>query len=109
MPALPFPDTVERYQALVDGLLQRHYGINLGDTPMNDASEVAILMREGIRPFEVVNAHAQDCNLDRIDASPYSLGLRPLAEIEEIQVARSLGFLGEAGATKPKATSGMGL
>ena len=57
----------KQFQAIANRLLEKHYGINLADTHLSDESIVAEAIRFGLRPFEVLNEHADDCDLCRID------------------------------------------
>lgn len=55
------------FQRLAHELLQKHYGIDVGDTSISSERIAAALVKQGVRPFDAVNQHAQACNLDRVD------------------------------------------
>lgn len=77
---------VKRFQRIADLLLERHFGINIGDTGLTDDGRVMGLIEGNVRPFEAVNEHADRYDLDRIDAhGPFPPG--PLKEADEQRVA----------------------
>jgi hypothetical protein len=55
------------FKRLAHELLQKHYGIDFGDTSISSERVAGALVKQGVRPFEAVNQHAQACDLDRID------------------------------------------
>lgn len=55
------------YNRIAHELLQKHYGIDVGDTTIGSPEVSSALFRRGARPYEAVNDHAQACELDRID------------------------------------------
>ncbi len=63
--------TVQRFQRIAASLLQRHYGLELGDTHLCDESIVAQCIAQGYRPYQVIAEHAQEADLDRIDVEGF--------------------------------------
>lgn len=61
------PMTVQRFKQIAASLLQRHYGLELNDTHLWDEVVVAQCIAQGYRPYQVVNEHALEADLDRID------------------------------------------
>ena len=55
------------FKRLAHELLQKHYGIDVGDTSISSERVAAALVQQGVRPFEAVNQQVQACNLDRVD------------------------------------------
>lgn len=47
---------------IIDGLLQRHFGIGIEDTKLD-----FVIPDTGVSPFEEVNAFYDECDLNRID------------------------------------------
>lgn len=77
---------VKRFQRIADLLLERHFGINIGDTGLTDDARVMGLIEGDVHPFEAVNEHADRYDLERIDADgPFPPG--PLNEADEQRVA----------------------
>lgn len=77
---------VKRFQRIADLLLERHFGINIGDTGLTDDGRVMGLIEGNVHPFEAVNEHADRYDLERIDADgPFPPG--PLNEADEQRVA----------------------
>jgi hypothetical protein len=58
---------IQQFQRIAQALLQKHYGLDLGDTLLTEDNIVADCIRQGYRPHEVINEHAQKADLDRID------------------------------------------
>lgn len=86
------PMTVQRFQQIAASLLHRHYGLELKDTHLWDESLVAQCIAQGFRPYEVLNEHAQEADLDRIDKEgfyglPYKAAL---TEQDEAIAAKSV-------------------
>jgi hypothetical protein len=76
----PKPPAVRDHIHIVDTLLQKHYGITIDDTDLEDDAEVNV--EANVRPFQVVNWWAEDHNLSRIDGKIYQSSL-PLTDREE--------------------------
>ena len=74
------------FKRLAHDLLQKHYGIGIDDTTLG--MDVAALVKEGTRPYEAVNQHAQACDLDRIDRKgPFGVpGKDPLTSQDELAI-----------------------
>lgn len=58
---------VQLFQQIADALLQTHYGLSLDDTHLNKEKIVAECISQGFRPYQVINEHAEECDLARID------------------------------------------
>lgn len=86
------PMTVQRFQQIVAVLLQRHYGLELNDTNLWDERIVALLIAQGLRPYQVVNVHAEEADLDRIDKEGfYGVPSKAaLTEQDEVSAAKSV-------------------
>lgn len=61
--------SIETYKATVEALLSRHYGLELGDTPFCQVSEIQLLIDGNVEPFEALNSYAEDCGFERTDLS----------------------------------------
>jgi hypothetical protein len=67
--------SIKSFQKIAEQLLQTHYGLSLNDTMLTESHQVAFLIEAGVRPFEFIVEHAQDCGLERIDAiGPFGIG-----------------------------------
>lgn len=55
------------FRQLTEALLENHYGISVGDTSLSNAKVADQLIRDGVRPFEAINRHAESCQMQRID------------------------------------------
>lgn len=60
-----YPST-EIYTQIVNSLLERHYGITLDDTAF-DADAMARSLQNDIKAWELVNAIAEDADIERVD------------------------------------------
>lgn len=82
---------VALFQALASNMLMIHYGLELNDTELHQNAVVAECIKQGFRPYQVLNEHAEECRLDRIDKEAY-LGLsgEPLTSKDEIRALRSI-------------------
>lgn len=60
-------DEIAAFQSIANDLLIKHYGITLDDTRLCDLNVTVECLQQGHRPFEVVNEHARETELDRID------------------------------------------
>lgn len=60
-----YPST-EVYTQTVNTLLERHFGITLNDTSF-DEEMLAKSIQQGVKAWELVNAIAEDADLERID------------------------------------------
>ncbi|MCK9987776.1 MAG: hypothetical protein AzoDbin1_04248 [Azoarcus sp.] len=84
--------TVHAFQQIAAVLLRRHYGLELNDTNLWDQRIVALLIAQGLRPYQVVNVHATESDLDRIDKSGF-YGVpskEALTEQDEASAAKSV-------------------
>ena len=76
---------VESFKSVATALLKKHYALDLNDTLLTDDHIVQQCIAQGYRPFEVINEHASEADLERIDVSgdygiPSKLQLIPLDE-----------------------------
>ena len=55
------------FQSIADRLLQRHYGIGLGDTLLADEAVVKSYLESNTRPFSAVNDWVEEVDLKRVD------------------------------------------
>lgn len=80
---------VIRYQDIIDGLLMKHYGINLCDTRFDDVALALECMESGELPYEVANRHAEKYELFRTDKHDgYGVPSdMPLGEEDEAAIA----------------------
>ena len=81
------------YCAVIDALLQKHFSIGINDTDLEALAYSNIL--HGFRPFEVVNDHAESCDLVRTDIEGF-YGVYtyvPLTVAEELAVQDCLSSL----------------
>lgn len=74
---------VNRFQAIVAALLEKHYGLALNDTHLGDNSVVAECIKQGNRPYQVVAEHAQEVDLDRIDRYDYGVPSKALITADD--------------------------
>lgn len=58
---------VQKFKAIAACLLARHYGVEIDETSLREQRVCESMMRAGARPYEVVNAHANDIGLFRVD------------------------------------------
>lgn len=96
---------IQLFQQVAQLLLKTHYGHDLNDTRLSEPDYVAVVMENATRPFEYLNMHAEDTDLDRIDLESYGIPskaaltlrdeLRALGQVNPIEV------LGEQPATCP--------
>jgi hypothetical protein len=88
------------YISIANWLLQRHYGLDVGDTSIGSPTVARTLVSQGVRPFEAVNAHAQACKLDRIDTKgrfgvPSRDPLTSQDELAALALVRPVQLLGD--------------
>ena len=74
------------FQQIAQFLLKKHYGLELNDTRLSEPDYVAIVVGNSTRPFEYLNEHAEDCDLDRVDLDgPWGIpSQRPLTQRDEL-------------------------
>lgn len=89
---MPTAEKIQEFQQVSALLLRKHYGLGLGDTRLCEAPYVRILIQGSVRPFEYLNEHADDCNLDRVDLrAQWGIPSQaPLTETEEIGARESM-------------------
>lgn len=58
---------VELFQRIADYMLKKHYGITLDDTYLHKKRIVAECINQGFRPYQVLNEHADESDIVRID------------------------------------------
>ena len=97
---------VKTFQAIATALLQKHFGLELGDTNLTEVNVVQALIEAGHRPFEVINETANDCDLTRIDVRgpwgiPQSVALVPADEMAVLNGIYKTFILGEEIPTCP--------
>jgi len=80
--------TVEEFQAVANELLSTHYGIGVNDTMLWDNDIVEAVIAAGHQPFQIVQEHAEEANLDRIDNQSWTgHAYPPLTEQDQIAAA----------------------
>lgn len=62
---------VQLFQQIAEMLLQTHYGLSLDDTHLTEEKIVAECIGKSFRPYQVVNEHAEESDLVRIDIKGY--------------------------------------
>lgn len=55
------------FQHVADEMLQKHYGISVDDTHLGEEKIVSECIGQGFRPYQVINEHAEEADLVRID------------------------------------------
>lgn len=82
--------TVEKFQGVANELLSTHYGIGIDDTFLWDTDIVEEVIAGGFQPFQVVQEHAQEADMDRIDASSWTgqTAYPPLTEQDQAAAAQ---------------------
>jgi hypothetical protein len=97
--------TVEEFQAVANELLSTHYGIGVNDTMLWDNDIVEAVIAAGHQPFQIVQEHAEEANLDRIDNQSWTgHAYPPLTEQDQLAAtARILDAQGlpEKSETRP--------
>ena len=83
---------VSQFQKVSEKLLEKHYGLNLNDTDLNNEGRVQECINHGYRPYQVIAAHAEELDLDRIDLDGY-YGVPSKAPITAEDEASALGAL----------------
>lgn len=63
---------VRAFQRISESLLNTHYGITLNDTALHSPDLVSALIASGETPIDVINEHAREAGLDRIDDTPFA-------------------------------------
>lgn len=58
--------SIEVYKKIINGLLERHYGINIDDTAL-DEEAITENYNNGTEAWELVNIVAEDSDIERID------------------------------------------
>lgn len=77
--------TVEEFQAVANGLLSAHYGISVNDTMLWDNEIVEEVIAAGHQPFQIVQEHAEEADLDRIDIQSWTgHAYPPLTEQDQL-------------------------
>lgn len=78
------------YIQVTEILLNKHFGTSVNDTDIEEQAYGNIL--HGIRLFEAINSHAEDCDLVRTDIpSPYGVPVfKPLTADDESVAERSV-------------------
>lgn len=61
------------YRNKLEAQLKHFYGLELNDTYFESTKAVIGLMEDHVRPYEAVNAMAEEARLDRLDGSPHPL------------------------------------
>lgn len=83
---------VALFQALASNMLMIHYGLELNDTELHQDAVVAECIKQGFRPYQVLNEHAEECGLDRIGKEAYGgFFAGALTSKDEIRALRSIG------------------
>lgn len=59
--------TPKEYQTIAGKLLEKHYGITLNDTGLQEEKTINRLIFNDVRPYEAVNFEADENDLNRID------------------------------------------
>ena len=65
---------VEAWQKLLSYLLQRHYGLELNDTPFSDDTVIQEHIDRSLSPMDAVNFIVERCGLVRIDRQGFTAG-----------------------------------
>jgi hypothetical protein len=73
---------VALFQKIAEKLLQTHYSINLSDTSLYEELVVSGCISQGEKPYQVVNCHAREADLDRT-AHPGFYGVLSKAELTQ--------------------------
>jgi hypothetical protein len=55
------------FKRLTKHLLAKHYGLNPADADLDGDQMISECIQQNIRPYQVVNEHAEETDLDRID------------------------------------------
>lgn len=77
--------TVEDYQGVANELLSAHYGIGINDTMLWDNEIVEDVIAAEQQPFQVVQEHAEEADLDRIDNQSWTgHAYPPLTEQDQL-------------------------
>lgn len=72
--ALPRPSPVEAWQKLLAHLLERHYGLELNDTPFSDDAVIQQHIDHSLSPMDAVNFIVDRYGLVRIDRHGFTAG-----------------------------------
>lgn len=59
---------VEQFKYTCGRLLEKHFGLHINDTDLHDDRVIRSWIASGCRPFEAINADAEDFDLTRIDS-----------------------------------------
>ncbi|WP_336220510.1 TA system toxin CbtA family protein [Citrobacter amalonaticus] len=70
--ALSRPSPVEAWQKLLAYLFERHYGLELNDTPFSDDSVIQEHIDRSVSPMDAVNFIVERCGLVRIDRQGFT-------------------------------------
>lgn len=82
---------IKRFQEIAEALLKKHYGLELNDTILHTDEVVADCIKQGYRPYQVVDEHAdfyaEYHGIDRIskDGRSWPVSLTPADEDAVIQ------------------------
>lgn len=78
---------VTTYQKIADHMLTKHYGLenSAGDLRLENTNFVSQLIKDGVRPFQIINEHAEECDLYRMDIKGFygAPVNKPLTENDE--------------------------
>lgn len=101
---------VKLFQQLADHLLKAHFGIELNDTGLTEADHVQAVIAAGVRPYQYLNEHAEDCELCRIDKRgfydvPMAVPLTLEEELTALRAVQAIQLLGEDPANCPVCSS----
>jgi cytoskeleton-binding toxin CbtA-like protein len=97
---------VSLFQQIADQLLQKHYGLSLNDTHLTEEKIVAECIGQRFRPYQVINEHAEESDLVRIDIEgfygvPSHCSLSSQDELEALYVVNPIEILGDQPTTCP--------
>lgn len=65
---------IELFRQLLECLMQTHYGIDAGGL-FEDDHMIAGYIKRGLRPYQIVNEHADECDLERTDVGHLLFGI----------------------------------
>lgn len=94
------------FQRIADEMLQKHYGISLDDTYLSDEKIVAGCIGQGFRPYQIINEHAEEADLVRIDIEgfygvPSHCALSSQDELNALLIVNPIEILGDQPTTCP--------
>lgn len=97
---------VQLFQQIADVLLQTHYGLSLDDTYLTEEKIVTGCIGQGLRPYQVINEHAEEADLVRIDIEgfygvPSHCLISSQDELNALWVANPIEILSDQPTTCP--------